>query len=162
MVILWRMATYKAFKPISKANPNITPQDKIKCLPSFYEYISIRGSMVNTNLESAGGATDYGNLYTVPAGYTLFITSAGISAKAGEDNSYIGMSLTRDNSVGLPYFLEVPAVAGCTCNVSFNIPIKINSGEEVVYYSNYNSSCFYFVGFIIDNQILNEILKDFI
>jgi hypothetical protein len=153
------MATFKAFKPLSKSSSNLSQYDKLKCLPSFHEYLTLRGNQL---IAGCWGEQNF-TLYTVPIGHTFFLTSVSLATRSsganGEQSVFIG---TEDSEAIASVFLNAANTAGVS-NKEFNFPIKIDA-EKIIRMSggaNANGSC-QIIGVLVHNSILNEIIAEFI
>jgi hypothetical protein len=140
------MVTYKAFKPLSTSNPNINLSNDKKCFPGIYEYICFRSNLIWGTSRITGAS--WQTLYTCPAGYTFFLTSLNI----GKDIAAAGVEghISR-------YFDSQLLLSGTGVNIAFPIPMIFIEGQII---NARGEGCLCgFVGYLIENSILNEIVK---
>lgn|SRR4030043_836121 len=149
------MESFKAFKPLETPPKiyagGITPP---KFYPSLYEWLNYKGiSIIKYAIGSAG-------IYTIPEGYTFFLTNACVSS-ASYANSNSGMSayIKIDNA----YFLACTASTGVapstsSANQAFNLTIPLKINERSVISLVQSAACNYsyasIVGFLVKNSDL--------
>ena len=139
-----------AYKPLEKVGTiytggTLTPP---KFMPSYYEWLSVRGLFVSTGGEATSGGNN--DIYTVPHNNTLFITYACACITADA----VGFSFTSVHTDANP-IINVKCSTSGSGNLSISpiIPIKINSGEIITVTCGTNKADAYgnFSGFLVKN-----------
>jgi len=133
------MAEAVAFKPISGYDEEVakTYVNKKDYFPSYYEWLSTKGQLINKIASTPAGGTT--TIYSVPEDYILFITSAYLSLSAG-----VGGDGNSDISIAG----NVATVLNCVCATSnnnslvinFSIPLKIYGADVIKTGGNINNS----------------------
>jgi len=124
------MPSEVVYKPVEKIKPiyaggTITPP---KFMPTFYEWLSTKGTWVYLSTSSSG------TLYTVPLDNTFFLVGASVLCRnlvaSAEGDRISSLAIgTGDNSI-----LSAGCTGAKTSNSTSNswaIPLKVPSGEVI-------------------------------
>jgi hypothetical protein len=141
------MATHTVYKPTDKFKQVYTggTLEPPKFMPSLNEWLRKKGAQ-KIQGGSVAVAGDYG-IYTVPANYSLFITSVYLDTNlaAGVQAVWFLASNTTEKIIALN---GVKAVA-----ISYQIPILIETKKQMVLSTLGNGLVQYgFTGFLIKNS----------
>ncbi len=117
------MASFKVFKPREKYSKIIdTPSIQKENIPLFYTSSDYQPQIIFYS-------TTTGNvpIYTIPAGYDLYINSLSTSCKAGDTNGAYYLAIGATSNYLLYNYINSTIVKDYF--QGFFTPLKINSGE---------------------------------
>lgn len=111
---------------------NIVPDQPRESFPTFAEWVSDGNAEIVIQSRLSGAAD---TLYTVPDNFTLFITSAFVTAMcntgAPSQRSALLIIGNREENGTIISTSIVGGNTSTTATLSFPMPIKINSKEQV-------------------------------
>jgi len=157
-----------ALKPTENVKKSFTSLDNLRqqspFLPTYIEWLWKHGEQIHEYVFIQAG-TSSTTFYTVPEGYTLFITSANCSltSLAGISASFLG-GLLIYMGMDLKFLLCCPSVVSVGTdtisnqNISFTIPFKVISGKRIRGYKSTAATELMasFSGFLISNNLIPQ------
>jgi hypothetical protein len=141
-----------AFKPLDLSKGEYPATEKLDLMKLLITYGQ---KQILSGTKLGGGANKF---FTVPEGYTFFLTGSNISiyntnTAVGENANGI-IAVNVNSNIAIVYL--TPLISTNSLSVDHSFPLKLTSGESVSAYLN-STNCSVAVciqGYLISNEIL--------